>query len=185
MKRQRGSVSVRELFGIAMLFVGLMVLIVRHSTAEGRVSDEAAAATAVIAAPAVEATTVPAAPASQVVVDTAARDAARKSRLAHDVAQVAPLLGQWSSAANLAMTTPAEGLQPRIAELQDIRARFGDVQLSEQCAVQAQQANGDAMDAHITYFIAVANHWSSVQKSLEKAEQATAAAKTASSACHV
>lgn len=169
MKKEHGSISLRALFSVAVLFVALMVLIIRHSTAQGHdVGDAATAASVadVTAAPVV------------------GSKAARKIQFEHDVAQVTPLLGQWSAAADLARSTPPAGLGSRIAELQDIRVRFGAVQLSEQCAVLAQQANGDAMDARIAYFTAVMNHWPTVPESLERAEKTALAAKNASADCH-
>lgn len=169
---ERGPVSLRALLCIAVLFMGLMVLLSRHSATAQEPSATAIAAVAVAA-------TAPSASAAR------ERDALRHARLAHDVAMVAPVLDQWSAAAMLARGTPPAALSPRIATLQDIRARFGLMQLSEQCALDAQRANGAAMDARITYFIALKNQWPTVQQRLEQAEQASDAAKAAGAICRV
>ncbi|OOG64742.1 hypothetical protein B0E46_04850 [Rhodanobacter sp. B04] len=186
MKQERGSISLRTLVGVATICVGLMVLIVRHSTAQGGAADQLTAQT--VAGPAIETSAPPVADAAAtpaVAVDTHALEAARQARRAHDAAQIAPLLDQWSVADNKALATPPEGLQSRIEELQEIRQRFAQLPVTEACAVRAQHVDGDAMDAHITYFIAVMDHWPTVPERRQKAEQAESAAKAASAGCNV
>jgi hypothetical protein len=187
MKKERGSISLRTLVGVAMICVGLMVLIVRHSTVQASTSDHVtAAAPAEVVAPPVETSAAFAAPvaATSVAVDTRALEVARQARRAHDAAQIAPLLGEWSVADNKAMTTAPEQLQPRIVELQQIRERFAEVPVTEECVVRVQHANGDAMDAHITYFIAVMDHWPTVPQRRAAAEQAANAARAANTGCN-
>jgi len=173
-----GPISLRTMYGIALLFACLIVLVAQHS---GRQEQSAAVAPTKVAVetPAASAT-VAAAP----VVDTPARQAARKAWRDRETAQIAPLLDQWATVLNLANAAAPEQLQPRIAELQAIRQRLRDMQLSEQCMVQAQHALGISMDAHITYFIAVKEQWPTVAKRHEQAEQAAAAAKSATAECH-
>jgi hypothetical protein len=182
---ERGPVSLRALLGIAALFMGLMVLLSRHSATAQEPADAGFMAATAVEAGAQPSTAQSSPPAQSSPVDARARDALRRTRLARDVALVEPVLEQWSAAASLARETPAKALQSRIATLQDIRARFGLMQLSEQCAVEAQRANGEAMDAHITYFIAVENQWPTIRQRLEQAERASRAAKAAGAACRV
>jgi hypothetical protein len=118
-----------------------------------------------------------------VVVDTAALDASRRAWIARDLARSAPLFEQWTSAVDLARATSTAQLQPRIVQLQDIRRRYAAAQLSAACAVQLQRARADAMDAHITCFIALKDHWPTVPKRLEQAVQASRAANAAGTAC--
>lgn len=172
MGNEHGSISLRMLLGIATLLIGLMLLIVHHSVVNG-----GAAELARVKSPVVAMNTVP------VVVDTAALDATRRAWVARDLARAAPLFEQWTSAAELAKTTSAAQLQPRIVELQEIRRRYAAVQLSADCAVQLQRAQAEAMDAHITYFIALKEQWPTVPKRLEQAQQASRAANAAGTAC--
>ncbi len=172
MGNEYGSISLRMLFGIATLLIGLMLLIVHHGVVRGRAAESAE-----LKSPVVATNPVPA------VVDTVALAAARRAWIARDLARAAPLFEQWTSAADLARATSAAQLQPRIVELQDIRRRYVAVQLSADCAVQLQRARADAMGAHITYFIALKEHWPTVPKRLEQAEQASRAAKAAGTAC--
>ena len=186
MKKERGSISLRTLVGVATICVGLMVLIVRHGTVQASTSDHVmTTAPATDAAPTVEPSAEPAAPiaATSVAVDTRAFESARQARRAHDAAQIAPLLGQWSVADTKAMATPPEQLQSRIEELQQIRERFAEVPVTEECVLRVQQANGNAMDAHITYFIAVMDHWPTVPERRAAAEQAANDARAANAGC--
>lgn len=166
MGNEHGSISLRT------LLIGLMLLIVHHSVVRGRTGEPARVKPPVVALN-------PLPP----VVDTAALDASRRAWIARDLARSASLLEQWTSAADLARTTSAAQLQPRIAELQEIRRRYAAVQLSADCAVQLQRAQAVAMDAHITYFIALKDHWPTVPKRQEQAEQASRAANAAGKAC--
>lgn len=173
-----GPISLRAMYGLGLLFVGLIVLVAQHSGRQEQVAEVAVPAKAAVEAPASSATAV--APAA----DTKARQAARQAWRDRETAQIAPLLGQWTTALNLADAAAPEQLQPHIAELQDIRLRLRKAQLSENCMVQAQHALGVAMDAHITYFIALKEQWPTVAKRHEEAEQAEATAKSASAECH-
>lgn len=172
MGNEYGSISLRTLFGIATLMIGLMLFIVHHSVVQGRAAEPTR-----VKPPVVAINPVP------VVVDTATLDASRRAWIARDLARAAPLLEQWTSAADLARATSAAQLQPRIVELQEIRRRYAAVQLSVGCAVQLQRAQVDAMDAHISYFIALKDQWPTVSKRLEQAEQASRAAHAAGTAC--
>ncbi|MFC5526330.1 hypothetical protein ACFPPA_11360 [Rhodanobacter ginsengisoli] len=172
MGNEHGSISLRMLLGIATLLIGVMLLIVHHSVVQGRAAESTE-----VKSPVVATNPVPA------MVDTVALDATRRAWIAHDLARAAPLFEQWTSAADLARSTSVAQLQPRIVELQDIRRRYVAVQLSAACAVQLQRARVDAMDAHITYFIALKEHWPTAPKRLEQAEQASRAASAASTAC--
>lgn len=178
MRNMRGAISMRELYAIGLLLACLILLLSRHSAQLVRLADQSG-----MTQPVVEQA---ATPASLVASDEARHTlrAARQLRLEHDLAQMQPLLQQWSSLVGSG-NSAGNGSDRRIARMQDIRQRLGGMILSSQCAVDAQQASGDAMDASITYFIAKSRHWTNTPQALEQATRKAEAAKQASAACSV
>lgn len=177
MRNMRGAISMRELYAVGLLLACLILLLSRHSTALVRLADQVGV-TPPIAEPA-------ATPASLLASDEArqAFKQARRLRLQHDLALMQPMTEKWSTLVN--GRGASDGKDRRIAGMQDIRQQLGALVLSSQCAVDAQQANGDAMDASITYFIARSRGWTNAPQALEQAVSKAGAAKQASAACGV
>jgi hypothetical protein len=176
MSDQRGAISMRELYGLALLFACLTLLLARHSRMPLMTAGTAMASTPV---PAAVVAPPPLAPEAR-----QALDAARHARLQRDMAQIQVVLDQWIAVQSGASATSPDALESGIVQMQDLRARIGQLTLSSQCAVDAQQAHGDAMDARITYLIALRRRWSDTPSMLQRAERSAQAAEIADAACH-
>lgn len=178
MRNMRGAISMRELYAVGLLLACLILLLSHHSAALVRLANQ----TGVTAAPTVEPV---AAPASMVASEEARRafKQARELRLEHDLAMMQPMMQKWSALVNGSGVT--EGKDQRITSMQDVRQQLGSLVLSSQCAVDAQQADGDAMDASITYFIAKSRNWTNASDALQQAAIKAEAAKQASVSCGV
>lgn len=177
MRHMRGVISMRELYAVGLLLSCLILLLSRHSASLVRLANEAG-----VTDPVSE----PAATPASLVASSEARHAfkeARRARLQHDLAQMQPLMEKWSVLVD--DSSPGDGKNLRITRMQDVRQQLGGLVLTSQCAVDAQQANGDAMDATITYFIARSRHWTNVSQALEQAASKAQAAKQASVACSI
>jgi hypothetical protein len=177
MRNMRGAISMRELYAVGLLLACLILLLSHHSASLVRLANQAG-----MTDPAAEPVTEPDATPASLVASVEARrafKAARQLRLEHDLGLMQPLLEKWS----LLTDGNSPGNDRRIADMQDIRQQLDGLVLSSQCAVDAQQANGDAMDASITYFIARSRHWTNAPQELEQATRKAEAAKQVSTAC--
>lgn len=177
MRHMRGAISMRELYAVGLLLSCLILLLSRHSASLVRLADQAG-----VTDPVFEPAPAPA----SLVASSEARhtfNEARRVRLQHDLEQMQPLMEKWSVL--VSGNSVGSGKDQRIDRMQDIRQQLGGLVLTSQCAVDAQQANGDAMDATITYFIARSRHWSNASQTLEQAAGKAQAAKQASASCSV